>query len=263
MKKLAPALLFCALLAACGKGDSAFNGYVEGEYLSLAPTTPGVLETLSVERGQEVAKDAPLFALDKTSLQAALASAQAEVAQAKATFESARNDYRRAQTLVKTNAVSRAELDAKKAAADAAEAAIAMAEQKVVQTKKQLIDAAPLAPAAGRIEDTFFRAGEYVAAGAPVVSLLPPENVKVRFFVPEAVLPRLKQGQNVLISCDGCTDEIKGKISFIASQSEYTPPVIYSVGSRDKLVFMIEARPDVPTPELRPGLPVDIELAEP
>lgn len=251
------------LLAGCREDAAPFNGYVEGEYLFLAPTSAGVLETLFVARGQNIEKGAPLFALDKTGLNAALASARAEIMQTKATFEAARNDFDRARALLASRAISRSELDAKKAAAEAAEAAIEMARQKAVQTEKKLVEAAPVAPAAGYIEDTFFRQGEYIAAGSPVVSLLPPENVKVRFFVPQAVLPRLKQGQSVFFTCDGCDAPIKGKIVFIASQSEYTPPVIYSVGSRDKLVFMIEAKPDASTPILRPGLPVDIHLAAP
>ncbi len=138
-----------------------------------------------------------------------------------------------------------------------------IAAQKSLQIQKQLADSAPKATAAGNIEDTYFHAGEYVAAGTPVVSLLPPENVKVRFFVPQAKLPSFAIGDKIVLRCDGCESPVKAVIVFIASQSEYTPPIIYSVGSRDKLVFRIEAKPETFTPALRPGLPVDIEREGP
>ena len=111
-------------------------------------------------------------------------------------------------------------------------------------------------------QERFFRPGELVPAGQPVVSLLPPENIKARFFVPEAQIATLTVGQVVQLLCDGCGTPLAARISRIATQPEYTPPVIYSRGSREKLVFRVEA---VPSPEqatmLRPGLPVDVRLA--
>ncbi len=210
-------------------------------------------------------------------------------AQAQATLEQAEQEYNRAKPLAKTGAVSTSELDTDKAAYDgalarvaeldaklktsamggrvdqiaAATAALEAAKQKLVQAEKTLAEAAPAAAAAARVEDTFFRAGEYVPAGRPVVSLLPPENVKVRFFVPQSLVPKLAGGQNVTISCDGCVAPIAAKITFVSNEAEFTPPVIYSIQSRQKLVFMIEAKPDAPDAQLRPGLPVDITLVSP
>ena len=101
-----------------------------------------------------------------------------------------------------------------------------------------------------------------VPAGKPVLALLPPGNLKVRFFVSEALLPQIKIGETVTITCDGCAADLAAKVSFIARQSEFTPPVIYSLDERSKLVFLIEARPERPE-ALRVGQPVSVALKEP
>lgn len=256
-------LILLAFVVSCALEGKSYHGYVEGEYVYVAPTTPGILATLSVRRGQPVQKGEALFKLDKTNLEATRLSSIADIEKAKANAASAASDYARARALSSSGAVSKSDLDARKANFESAEATIRAAEQRLVQIEKQLVEAEPVSPAAGRIEDTFYREGEFVAAGTPVVSLLPPENVKIRFFVPQAALPHFALDRPVKISCDGCGEPIGAKISFIASQSEYTPPVIYSVGSRDKLVFMLEALPDVYDARLRPGLPVDITVGAP
>ena len=111
----------------------------------------------------------------------------------------------------------------------------------------------------GELVDTFFRAGEWVAAGKPVASLLPDSGRLVRFFVPEPLLAQLKTGQTIQVRCDGCTAPVSATIESISSRAEYTPPVIYSKDRRDKLVFRVDARPTGST-LLPPGLPVDIAL---
>ena len=113
----------------------------------------------------------------------------------------------------------------------------------------------------GLVFDTLYREGDWVAAGNPVVQMLPPENIELRFFVPEPVVGKLKLGQRISAHCDGCESDVAATISFISNQVEYTPPVIYSNESRAKLVFMIIAKP---APEkastLHPGQPVEITL---
>ncbi|MNQ66952.1 putative efflux pump membrane fusion protein [compost metagenome] len=143
---------------------------------------------------------------------------------------------------------------AQAAQVEAARAALAQAEWTLAQ--KRLA-----APAAGQVFDTMYRVGEWVPAGSPVVSLLPPGNIKVRFFVPETVVGSLKVGQQATLRCDGCGDPIPVRIDYVSDQAEYTPPVIYSRESRSKLVYMVEARP---APEaaarLHPGQPVEATL---
>jgi HlyD family secretion protein len=114
---------------------------------------------------------------------------------------------------------------------------------------------------AGRVFDTPFRVGEWVAAGNPVVRMLPPGNVKVRAFVPEAIVGSLAPGRKVAIRCDGCPADVPATLSYVSTDAEFTPPVIYSNETRGKLVFMIEARPapDAAT-KLNPGQPVSVQL---
>ena len=136
-------------------------------------------------------------------------------------------------------------------------AATAQVEQKRWQVERKSV----AAPAEGEISDTYYRAGEWVPAGAPVASLLPDARRRLRFFVPETVVGKLKPGQAILAHCDGCTQPISAHVDFIATEAEYTPPVIYSRGSREKLVFRVEAVPDgAQALSLRPGLPADIEI---
>lgn len=137
-------------------------------------------------------------------------------------------------------------------AAQQAQKQLAWREQQKVQA----------APSAGLVADTFWRVGEYVPAGQPVVSLLPPSARKARFYVPEAELGQLKVGQAVQLHCDGCGAPINAHISRIATQPEYTPPVIYSNTQRAKLVFLVEARPEAADAvKLHPGQPLDVRAA--
>jgi HlyD family secretion protein len=144
------------------------------------------------------------------------------------------------------------EIKAQLAAVKAARAALAMAEWRLAQRSVA-------APIGGRVDDVLAHPGETMAAGAPVVSLLPPQNMLVRFFVPEPALASLSRGEAVEFACDSCLAGLAGTISFISPQAEYTPPLIYSESTRAKLVYLIEARP---RPEqaalLSPGEPVEV-----
>ncbi|MFO1038617.1 MAG: HlyD family efflux transporter periplasmic adaptor subunit [Geminicoccaceae bacterium] len=210
---------------------------------------------------------------------------EASLAQAKAARDYALVDLDRQEKLTRTDAASRSKLDqaratareteAQVAAAEAAlatgrlpsrtdqiaaaEAAVAMMEANLAQARWMLDQRTVRAPQAAKVDDTVRRAGEWVNAGGTVISLLPPENVKVRFFVPERDLAAVRVGQEVGLRCDGCPDGLKGTVSFVAPEAEFTPPVIYSVGSREKLVFMVEARPTKGV-TLNPGQPVDVDL---
>jgi HlyD family secretion protein len=139
-------------------------------------------------------------------------------------------------------------------AVDAQQAALEKATWSVEQKQQ-------FAPTNATVHDTLYRQGEYVAAGNPVVVLLPPENLKVRFFVPQDQLPRIKTGASVSVSPDGAAHPFSATINYISTEAEYTPPVIFSRETRANLVFMIEARfSAADAAELRPGQPVDVEL---
>ena len=116
-------------------------------------------------------------------------------------------------------------------------------------------------PRDGLVFDILYREGEWVAAGNPVVQVLPPENLEVRFFVPETLVGKLVIGQNIRVHCDGCSAEVPAAITFISTQCEYTPPVIYSNENRSKLVFMVIAKAPVDKATvLHPGQPLEVTL---
>ncbi len=159
------------------------------------------------------------------------------------------NQLRIAQLPARTD-----QIHAQAAQVDAARAAVAQAQWRLDQKAQK-------ATQGGLVFDTLYREGEWVGAGSPVVRMLPPANVKVRFFVPEGVVGRIKPGQAVRIHCDGCAAEVNATVSYVASEAEYTPPVIYSNTRRDKLVFLVEARPAAEDgTKLRPGQPVEVAL---
>ncbi len=146
------------------------------------------------------------------------------------------------------------QIDVQKAQVAAAKAVLAQAnwklDQKTVRTTR-----------AGLVFDTLYREGEWVAAGNPIVQLLPPENIKVRFFVPEPILGQLKLNQNVILHCDGCAADLPAHITYISTKAEYTPPIIYSNETRAKLVYMIEAHPNAAAAEkLHAGQPIEVRL---
>lgn len=140
----------------------------------------------------------------------------------------------------------------------AADARVAQARAALVETGARLDDLAPVAPSPGRIEDVFYQQGEWVAANQPVIAMIPDDRVFVRFFVPETEVAAYRTGRRVGFNCDGCPTGLGATISYVSTRPEFTPPVIYSRESRDRLVFMVEARPDKPR-SLQPGLPVDVE----
>lgn len=183
--------------------------------------------------------------------QVALDEARSAFEQAQAQTEAARQQlasYR--ATLGRKSEVRGAEADL--------QAAAALAAQKRWVVEKKTVTA----PDSGEVVETYFRPGEWVPAGAPVASLLPDARRRLRFYVPEPAVAALQPGQVVVAGCDGCANPIRATIDFIAPQAEYTPPVIYSRGSREKLVFRVEAAPDpAQAATLRPGLPVDVRLA--
>jgi HlyD family secretion protein len=228
-----------------GTTANVFQGWVEAEMLFIAPDEVGRVETLNVREGQEVAAGSLLFSLDADLQKAAVAENDAAVANARIT-------YQRAQELLKRAVGSQK-------AFDDAESALRTAEARLNSAKTRLDRRRVFAPAAGTIQEVYYREGEMVQAGRPIVSLLPPGNIKVRFFVPQAILPTVHIGDRVAVRCDGCLSDLVARIRFISAQAEFTPPVIYSLEERARLVFRVEAIPERPA-DLRVGQPVNVTL---
>jgi HlyD family secretion protein len=240
--------LASVLLAACNNGKvPSFQGWVEAELIFVGPDETGRIQTLAVRQGDRVEQGAPLFTLDD-DLQLA------DVAMQQAAVKNAQQAYERAQQLARTQAGTQKTLDDAEAALRTAQARLNSAQTRLARRKV-------LSPVAGTVQQIYYWGGELVPAGKPIVAILPPSNLKVRFFVNEAALPTLKLGDAVSVTCDGCDSGITATISFIARASEFTPPVIYSTEERSKLVFLIEARPQQPE-RLRVGQPVSVTLSQ-
>lgn len=265
------------LLAACGdRASDTLHGYGEADYIYIASQETGVVRELLVREGDQVEAGAPIFTLDPDRLafnaqtagaQAQAASAGVRTAQADATL--AERNYARGAELFGRGFYPRARLDADRAARDAANARLVQARREAGAAsaatglaRQRLGDANGAAPAAGTIQQIYHRPGEVVAAGQPIAALLSPSNMKVRFFAPEPMLASLPVGTRINVSCDGCTEATTATISFVASEPQFTPPVIYSLDQREKLVFLVEARIEGVS-RIRPGMPVDIRIAEP
>jgi HlyD family secretion protein len=299
-----------AMFSACSvEGPPVYQGYVEGEFVHVAPGASGRLDRLFVQRGQTIAVDDALFQLEAAQETAAvrqadetLATAQAQLADLMTGKRSAEIEVLRAQleqavaaekqsasqverdtAQLEAGGISRAQLDEWRTRRDVDAARVrelkgqlAVAEQSArpaqiraqtsqiaaanaarEQTRSRLDDKRVVAKQPGLIVDTLFREGEWVPAGSPVVRVLPPTNLKIRFFVPQASLSLFPLGSALKIQCDGCPTSVAGAVAYVATEPEFTPPVIYSNDTRAKLVFMIEARPSEDGAQvLRPGQPV-------
>ena len=241
-----PLLIAALLLAGCDNGkEPTYQGWVEAELIFVGPDEQGRIETLAVREGDQVEKGTLLFTLD-TELQ------RADVMMAEASLKNAQLAYDRAVVLMRTSAGTQKTMEDAEAALRTAQARLNSAQTRLARRKV-------FSPVTGSIQQVYFRGGELVTAGKPIVAVLPPNNLKVRFFVNEATLPKLKLGDPVHVTCDGCDADIVARITFIARSSEFTPPVIYSMDERSKLVFLIEARTDRPE-RLRVGQPVSVAL---
>ncbi len=240
------ATALATLLAGCDdKRDPGFQGWVEADMIFVSPDESGRVTKLNVREGDEVKQGDPLYSVDD-DLQ------KADLNQNKATLANAQQSYDRAASLRGTGAGTQATLDS-------AVSALRVAEARVTTSETRLGRRQGYAPVAGTVQQIYFREGEMVPAQRPVLSIMPPGNMKLRFFVPEAELPKLAIGDAVRVTCDNCGADLTAKIYFIASTAEYTPPVIYSLDERNKLVYLIQARPARPD-ALRVGQPISIYL---
>lgn len=213
---------------------------------------------------------------------AELAVFEANIAAAEARARDAQADLRRVEPLVRGGWYAPSRLDDARAAAQAADAQLRAARRQrdaallgaredqlraadarvsqaragLAGAEARLADIAPRAPEAARVEDVFFQAGEWAPANQPILALLPDARIKVRFFVPERELSAYRVGRTVRFACDGCAKGLSARIAYVSPRPEFTPPVIYSREARDRLVYLIEAQPNV---RLNPGQPVDVE----
>ena len=304
--------VLAALFSACAGPAPLAVGYVEGEYVLVAPIETAQIVDLAVRRGDHISAGQALGRLERRDAEIAVAQAEAGLAQAEsqlANLQQGRRpeeiasivaalDSAKAQTAEAERVLQRqedllaqgistqasfdtastsvelanakvAELDANLAVArlparsdeiDAAEAAVAQARAVLESAEWRLGKRTLSIPQSGVVSDIIRNTGEVAGPQAPVLSVLPDGALKLRVYVPEFALSRISVGTHLLVHCDGCGDGMRATISYISADPEFTPPVIYSLENRQKLVYLVEARPDDDAWALAPGQIVDVDL---
>lgn len=300
------------LFSACAGPAPLAVGYVEGDYVQLAPIEVAQVETVSVRRGDRVEAGKPVVTLESgdariavTQAEAALAQAEAQLADLKigkrpdeiaaleaavrssqAQADDAQRSLTRTQDLARRSIATQAQLDDATTKLEVAQAAfgqatanlavgrlparsevIKAAEKQVEQARSALGQAewrlskrTLTSPAAGRIDDVIRNAGDTAGPSSPVLSVLPDGAVKLTLFIPESAFSSVHVGTRLAVRCDGCADGLTAKVSYVSPDPEFTPPVIYSLENRQKLVYLVEARPEDANSALQPGQIVDVAV---
>jgi len=307
--------VIASLIPGCTPPAPLAVGYVEGEYVLLAPNDIADVLTVGVRRGERVAAGQVVAELESDDARIAVAQATAALDQAKAQLadlklgkrpeeiavieatlasaeaqaRAAARDLARTTDLVKRGAATPAALDTAQTALELADAAVEQAkanvavarlpareetiraaENQVRQTEAALETAkwrlskrSIVAQAAGRIGDVIRNPGDVAGPSAPVLSLLPDGAVKLKLYVGEGQFSGIEVGSKLAVRCNGCPDDLAAAVSYISPEPEFTPPVIYSLERRQKLVYLIEARPEATAEALQPGQLVDVVLRDP
>ncbi|WP_421927984.1 HlyD family secretion protein [Neoaquamicrobium sediminum] len=301
------------LLAACAQPPTLAVGYVEGEYVLLAPIETAQILSQDVRRGDRVEPGQVLATLESDDARIAVAEAEAALAQAqaqladlklgkraeemavleaalraaKAQAAEARRVVERTGDLRRRGIATQADLDRDETALEQAEAAVGQAEANLevarLPAREETIRAAEgavrraeavleqagwklekrtmVAPVAGRVDDVIRTPGDTAGPAAPVFSLLPEGGVKLKLYVPEPDFSSIGIGGLLSVRCDGCADDLTARVSYVSPEPEFTPPVIYSLETRQKLVHLVEAKPEGDARSLKPGQIVDVDLA--
>lgn len=310
------AVLIAAVLAGChGHPENEVQGYVEGDFVRISLPQSGIVETVTVKRGDAAPHGRVLFTLDSARETAALEKARAELAVAqaelsnltaterdaeieamasevnelKATLAYTMAAHQRHFKLSRTGATPVDDADrlkseelAIKAKIQAAESRLQLARQSIgrddeIQAARKTVSAREAAvreaeanlalrqavsPADAVVNDVIYRPGETVAAGQAVVELLPPENIKARFYLSAKQVGWAKTDPQITLKCETCGDGIPARVSFVSPEAAYRPPILYSRNQSEKLAFLVEASPQSAAPQLRPGQPVTVVFPE-
>ncbi len=300
------------LFSACTAQPLAV-GYVEGEFVQLAPIEVAQVRSVLVRRGDRVEAGKPLALTEDADARIAVAQAEAALAQAQAQLadlkvgkrpdeiavleaavrtanaqaDDARRTLIRTQDLARRGVMAQAQLDDAKTNLEVAEAAIGQstanlavgrlparpeaikAAENAVKGAEAQLDSARWrlgkrsieAAAPGRITDVIRNPGDIAGPSAPVLTMLPDGAVKLKVYIPESVFASVKVGGLLSVRCDGCAGDLQARVSYVSPDPEFTPPVIYSLETRQKLVYLVEAHPVDPASPLQPGQIVDVDLA--
>ena len=305
--------VIAGLFGSCGPVAPLATGYVEGEYVQVAPLDVARIDAIVVRRGDKVIKGQTLATIDKTDALIAVHQAEAALDQARSQLanlqegrrpeeiavieanlssaqvqaEKARRDLARQQVLsgqgiapkalfddagtavdiadaqvkVVTANLAVAKLPARPMEISSAKAQVKQAEEALANAEWKLQRRTLVAPADGVIDDVIRRVGEIAGPSQSVMTLLPRNAVVLRLYIPEKYLHSIDIGTDLKVRCDGCSNDQIAKVTYLADTPEFTPPVIYSIENRQKLVYLIEARPEGAQTKLRPGQIVDVVLS--
>jgi HlyD family secretion protein len=306
--------LAARLFSACAPAAPLAVGYVEGDYVLLAPIEVAQVETVSVKRGDRVVPGTTVVTLESADAKIAVAQAEAGLAQAQAQLADlqigkrpeeiavlkaevdmasaqaadAKRKYDRAADLFKRGAGTQADFDTASATLETANAQVGQASANLavggLPARPETIKAADnqvkqaqatleqaqwrlskrvlAAPSPGRVNDVIRNPGDTSGPTAPVISILPDGAVKLSVYIPESAFSSVKVGTLLGVHCDGCGPDVRARVSYVSPDPEFTPPVIYSLENRQKLVYLVEARPEGAAGPLQPGQIVDVDLAD-
>lgn len=306
--------LAAQLFSACAPAAPLAVGYVEGDYVLLAPIEVAQVETVTVKRGDRVTPGTTVVTLESADAKIAVAQAEAGLAQAQAQLADlqigkrpeeiavlkaevdmasaqaadAKRKYDRAADLFKRGAGTQADFDTASATLETANAQVGQANANLAvgglparpetikaadnqvkqaqatleQARWRLSKRVLAAPSTGRVNDVIRNPGDTAGPTAPVISILPDGAVKLSVYIPEAAFSSVKVGTLLGVHCDGCGPDVKARVSYVSPDPEFTPPVIYSLENRQKLVYLVEARPEGDAGPLQPGQIVDVDLAD-
>lgn len=302
-----------SLLSACAGPAPLAVGYVEGDYVLLAPIEVAQVNSIAVRRGDRVEPGKPIALMEAADTNIAVAQAEGALAQAKAFLadlklgkrpeeiavleaavrsakaqaDEAQRTLTRTQDLTKRGVATQAQLDdamtqvevaqaaigqstanlavgrlpARTETINAAENAVKVTQAQLDQARWRLSERTIEAPAPGRITDVIRNPGDLAGPSAPVLSMLPDGAVKLMVYIPQADFSSVRIGTLLSVNCDGCAPDLKARVSYVSPDPEFTPPVIYSLETRQKLVYLVEARPVDPSSPLQPGQIVDVAIA--
>jgi HlyD family secretion protein len=306
--------LAAQLFSACAPAAPLAVGYVEGDYVLLAPIEVAQVETVTVKRGDRVTPSTTVVTLESADAKIAVAQAEAGLAQAQAQLADlqigkrpeeiavlraevdmasaqaadAKRKYDRAADLFKRGAGTQADFDTASATLETANAQVGQANANLAvgglparpetikaadnqvkqaqatleQARWRLSKRVLASPSPGRVNDVIRNPGDTAGPTSPVISILPDGAVKLSVYIPEAAFSSVKVGTLLGVHCDGCGPEVKARVSYVSPDPEFTPPVIYSLENRQKLVYLVEARPEGDAGPLQPGQIVDVDLAD-
>ncbi|WP_457151753.1 HlyD family secretion protein [Mesorhizobium sp. P5_C1] len=306
--------LAAQLFSACAPAAPLAVGYVEGDYVLLAPIEVAQVETVTVKRGDRVTPGTTVVTLESADAKIAVAQAEAGLAQAQAQLADlqigkrpeeiavlraevdmasaqaadAKRKYDRAADLFKRGAGTQADFDTASATLETANAQVGQANANLAvgglparpetikaadnqvkqaqatleQARWRLSKRVLASPSPGRVNDVIRNPGDTAGPTSPVISILPDGAVKLSVYIPEAAFSSVKVGTLLGVHCDGCGPDVKARVSYVSPDPEFTPPVIYSLENRQKLVYLVEARPEGDAGPLQPGQIVDVDLAD-